>query len=71
MTRRRTLALVALLLIGAYEAGHGWLECMVALGSIGGIYGCSVVLFDIHHFDALLLLSGAGWTLWSGFKRGG
>jgi hypothetical protein len=64
------ILLAVLLLIGAWEAGRLWLGCVTSVATLDSLYVCTVVAFDIHHFDALLLLLGAAWLLITGVVRG-
>jgi hypothetical protein len=70
LTWSRRTVIAILLLVGAYEAGRLWLGCVTSLGSLDGLYGCSVRDFDIHHFNTVLLLLGAAWVLITGIRRG-
>jgi hypothetical protein len=63
------MLIAALLLVGAYEAGHLWLGCIKDVGTMDAAYACSVTGFDIHHFDALLLLAGAVAVLLAGGRH--
>lgn len=69
MTSRLRVLLAALLLIGAWEAGRFWLECITSLATMDALYMCTVVAFDIHHLNAIVLFLAAAWLLITGTVR--